>query len=577
MALELPNSIYFHVGRTAGHWVRFTVQQIGLKGEEVGAFHDWPSRIEMTEARKDKLAFCFIRHPLAWLRSFWSHQMYFGWDVNGYSAPLVSDNFSDFLKKALVAYPSGPVSEIYRPFIDGCQFVGRQESIYDDLLVALTVAGEKFNPADVHDNQVVTEKVPSDILECAVAPESLLREVMRCESTLCAKWNYTEIPTSMIGAPNTCLVPYVPLSGEFVSVDAVDSLRETRFENAFRIGERTFAGMVDTRRATKLLYQVLQKLSFGGKSLLDVNCGDGVFSLYGKSLGASRVVAVAPFLNESPPLLTTCSNCVDFVNAGVYELPEKLGEKFDLVFCFRMLEGLRYPFFAFRNLSKLLTNGGVLVLECAVLDAYNDMPILLCPTGSESPVNARYCTYFNKKGLIDNLSIFGFHEFEMHSEFRHGLDPSRPFAKWDFSQEVLPHASESAIGRMIMTCRWSSEHANIKLPDEEATLGDLVLEWDQHFSSTAGSPTSDAADLARSLKRLNRIQHEQIALLAQEAAIARSALADREVDLQTARDERDAVGKDLVDRTEELVQTRAVLIERTLSLESLARSMKGET
>lgn len=68
MALVLPKSIFFHVGRTAGHFVRSAVRQMSIPTYEVGAFHDWPSSIALSEAEKKRLHFCFVRHPIAWLR-----------------------------------------------------------------------------------------------------------------------------------------------------------------------------------------------------------------------------------------------------------------------------------------------------------------------------------------------------------------------------------------------------------------------------------------------------------------------------------------------------------------------------
>ena len=75
MALVLPHSIFFHVGRTAGHYVRKTIREMGIPTYDVGAFHDWPSNIPLSEEEQKKLFFCFVRHPLAWLKSFWCYEM----------------------------------------------------------------------------------------------------------------------------------------------------------------------------------------------------------------------------------------------------------------------------------------------------------------------------------------------------------------------------------------------------------------------------------------------------------------------------------------------------------------------
>jgi len=86
VALVLPHSIFFHVGRTAGHCVRKTIREMGIPAYDVGALHDFPSNILLNETEKKKLFFCFVRHPLAWLKSFWCHEMQFGGTSSDYSS-----------------------------------------------------------------------------------------------------------------------------------------------------------------------------------------------------------------------------------------------------------------------------------------------------------------------------------------------------------------------------------------------------------------------------------------------------------------------------------------------------------
>ena len=115
MALVLPHSIFFHVGRTAGHCVRKTIHEMGIPAYEVGLFHDWPSNIQLNETEQKRLFFCFVRHPLAWLKSFWCHEMQFGWSTGEYSNKTQSDSFAEFLTRAVEAFPNGPASEASCP------------------------------------------------------------------------------------------------------------------------------------------------------------------------------------------------------------------------------------------------------------------------------------------------------------------------------------------------------------------------------------------------------------------------------------------------------------------------------
>jgi hypothetical protein len=242
MALELPNSMFFHVGRTAGHWVRYVIKRMDIPTTEVGAFHDWPSRINMTTEQSKKLSFCFIRHPLDWLRSYWMHQMYHGWDDCSYSRYIKSDNFSEFLANAIEAYPSGPVSIVYAPFLDQCSFIGRQESLVNDMVHVLGRARESFVPEILYKTKSKNAEIPEEFRQYAVAPENILKEIMIGESELCNKWGYSCIPPSMIGKSRTMFTPYVPFHGRTLDASVGEDLKQQQFDNAFRIGELCMSG-----------------------------------------------------------------------------------------------------------------------------------------------------------------------------------------------------------------------------------------------------------------------------------------------------------------------------------------------
>jgi len=77
MAVVLPHSIFFHVGRTAVHCVRKTIHEMEIPTYDVGAFHDWPSNILLNEEERQKLFYCFVRHPLALLKSFLYNEIQF--------------------------------------------------------------------------------------------------------------------------------------------------------------------------------------------------------------------------------------------------------------------------------------------------------------------------------------------------------------------------------------------------------------------------------------------------------------------------------------------------------------------
>lgn len=50
-----------------------------------------------------------------------------------------------FIRNVLDAYPEGFVTQLYRYYVHDVEYVGRQENLREDLIEALTLAGEDFD------------------------------------------------------------------------------------------------------------------------------------------------------------------------------------------------------------------------------------------------------------------------------------------------------------------------------------------------------------------------------------------------------------------------------------------------
>ena len=94
-----------------------------------------------------------MRHPVAWYRSYWSFRSRKGArrDEKFPADGLWSDDFDQFVNNLLDAYPRGFVSTLYQYYTgvegEAVDFVGCQEHLADDLVKALTLAGEDFDEA----------------------------------------------------------------------------------------------------------------------------------------------------------------------------------------------------------------------------------------------------------------------------------------------------------------------------------------------------------------------------------------------------------------------------------------------
>jgi tRNA (mo5U34)-methyltransferase len=94
-----------------------------------------------------------------------------------------------------------------------------------------------------------------------------------------------------------------------------------------------------------------------GKSVLDIGCNAGFYSIEMKKRGAERVVAIdsdEKYLDQARYAASVHKMDIEFRNMNVYEVP-KLGERFDLVIFMGVLYHLRHPLLALDLLHEHVT------------------------------------------------------------------------------------------------------------------------------------------------------------------------------------------------------------------------------
>ncbi len=151
----LPRSVFFHIPKTGGTWVRQAIRNAGIPTVEVGPSpedaENWHSPISRVDVR-GKFTFAFVRHPLGWYPSFWSHRMRRGWGRGDLLDRYMAAEFERFMWNVIGNAP-GHLSrrfEIYTgPRPGALDFVGRQENLERDLLFALSQAGEEFEEGTI--------------------------------------------------------------------------------------------------------------------------------------------------------------------------------------------------------------------------------------------------------------------------------------------------------------------------------------------------------------------------------------------------------------------------------------------
>ncbi|MEM6552396.1 MAG: hypothetical protein AAF750_09760 [Planctomycetota bacterium] len=113
--------------------------------------------IAIADKLDNTFRFCFVRHPLTWYESIWKYRRQNGcknyrqpktaggWHSMAVLSDFGSEDFNQFVRNVMAARP-GFVSELYFSYArPGISFVGRMESLSDDLVRVLTHLGLDFD------------------------------------------------------------------------------------------------------------------------------------------------------------------------------------------------------------------------------------------------------------------------------------------------------------------------------------------------------------------------------------------------------------------------------------------------
>lgn len=158
MALRLPRSIFIHIPRTGGYWIREALTAANVPTNMcIGSLptEDIAHRIQHSPLKnivdQEVPTFAFVRHPCTWVQSFWVFQMKSGkrfMQDKGQLTHIFSENFEEFIENLIEKKP-GYISRMYKSFLcDGKRTVthiGKKEHLVDDTVRILRSIGEQFD------------------------------------------------------------------------------------------------------------------------------------------------------------------------------------------------------------------------------------------------------------------------------------------------------------------------------------------------------------------------------------------------------------------------------------------------
>ena len=171
------DAVFLHIPKTGGTWVVEVLAALGLLRCKFSTKHSdmqrtlhtaryYPLRWLETAALRGPLwqrrvvrayKFCFVRHPLRWYESYWKFSVQREWQrwgikrgrqrwhPNGPLNELADADFIRFMRKVAKRQP-GNVSRMFSWYATSdCDFVGRQETLSDDLIRVLKDIGATFD------------------------------------------------------------------------------------------------------------------------------------------------------------------------------------------------------------------------------------------------------------------------------------------------------------------------------------------------------------------------------------------------------------------------------------------------
>lgn len=189
--LILPNSVFLHVPKTGGSWVKKAIIASGIECEDFRIDGDPHIGLAQCPA-PEKFKFAFVRHPVQLYRSYWQFKMMVGWDPkNVVDNNCQSTNFHEFIHNVIEQYPGvlgKNLIDFTGPEDNEIDFIGKYENLVEDLISALTLANEVFDEHSIRNlppyNVSDKKRYPAELTQ------QLEDEIRRVEKDVIRRFGY---------------------------------------------------------------------------------------------------------------------------------------------------------------------------------------------------------------------------------------------------------------------------------------------------------------------------------------------------------------------------------------------------
>lgn len=570
MALVLPQSVFFHIGRTGGHWVSYILRRSGLIREQLAPMHIDPIQARLHPSfRQETFSFCFVRHPLQWAASVWCHEMEFGW-ADPEFASAGNETFSGFLERLLELAPNQPISSHFLRYVDNCDFVGRTEKLADDLHRVLSTANEQFDAAELTLAPFNVSKV-AKVTQAARAPRSLLEKVLDQDASYAKRFDYLYIPEVLISDEpvgqvwrGLTLKPDVDLSELYREQEV--GFTFFNFDYRFTNGARLVSEGHD-RRAQWGLTEALEKVDVKSSCMV-IGESDPYFAYLAAEIGWQDTTFVCSSRMLTPQHLKhVMSSTIKVQEFSDTMFRAKTSGSVDLLMLVDALE--ISPVFENEILAatSFLKPGGTLVFAMPTLNVGRDVSVkTLWPFGSEAK-SGRKMAYSTIAYVKELLLTLGFRDVEMVDIFEEKAnDRLRPeierFAK---ANDCDP---ETLLNKAIVVATLD------KSPHGAAGehLAQLTSLWLSRVPDTFMKMPSDG--LPRAYRMTLSVLKSDLLAETRKRERIEQGLADREAELAKARVDLAVTAVDGDYHRAELLRTREAVKDANRRYDSLLQRVK---
>jgi 2-polyprenyl-3-methyl-5-hydroxy-6-metoxy-1,4-benzoquinol methylase len=212
--------------------------------------------------------------------------------------------------------------------------------------------------------------------------------------------------------------------GDSGAIDAIKSeLAHYHFYHTIEV----VPGLQTTGHFLAHVYQdnfeaAITSIDFAGKSVLDVGCRDGAMLFMAEQRGADMLVGVDNDISRGLTnfLIPFRLSKIKSLHASAYDLDSLDLPQFDIVISAGLLYHLAYPMWGMRKLVNRVKPNGMLLIETALLQEFDDLPVVLYTSGEQSPFEPSSPTFFNLAAVNALYKNIGMSEPKVLRTFAEG-------------------------------------------------------------------------------------------------------------------------------------------------------------